>query len=205
MAGPSRRRVDHVHAAARHFVDDVGICIVRPELVRKGVPVVARRTQVFPDPVIEVVQEAVAQARAIGQRRDVAILIGPLIHGKGMEIAAVDVELVDHFRDCRIGRRPLVRADHGEGLILQIALYDAVEHILYHAERRIQDHAHGISVLVRVFHVLASDIAHALQLLHHHVALRHLVLQPRRRSESEFVIKSHIYTPFVFGLPFCCI
>ena len=145
--------------AARHLVDDVGIRVVRPELVREGVPVVARRTQVFPDPVIEVVQEAVAKARAVSQRRDVAILIGPLIHGKGMEIAAVDIELVDHLRDCRIGRRPLVRADHGEGLILQIALYDAVEHILYHAERRIQDHAHGISVLVRVFHVLASDIA----------------------------------------------
>ena len=153
---------------------------------------VARRTQVFPDPVIEVVQEAVAQARAIGQRRDIAVLVSPLVHGKSVEIAAVDIELVDHLRDCRIGRRPLVRADHGEGLILQITLYDAVEHILYHAERRIQDDAHGISVLVRVFHVLASDIAHALQLLQRQLAVR----QPRRRSESEFVIKSHVLFSF---------
>ncbi len=148
--------------------------------------------KVFPDPVIEVVQEAVAQARAIGQRRDIAVLVSPLVHGKSVEIAAVDIELVDHFRDCRIGCRPLVRADHGEGLILQIALYDAVEHILYHAECRVQDHAHGISVLVRVFHVLASDIAHALQLLQRQLAVR----QPRRRSESEFVIKSHVLFSF---------
>ena len=114
----------------------------------------------------------------------------PIVHSLKERLAdKVDVELVDHVGNGGVGAGPLVGADHGEGGIVDIGHQDAVEHILHHVQSGVHNHLDGVAVFIGVLHVLALDVAHALQLFQGQIA----VGQPGGGFKTEFIVQCHKY------------
>ena len=152
-----------------------------------GVPVINGRTQILTDAAVEMIHKGIAQACAVGQRSNIAVLVSPLVHSESVNITGGDVKLVEHVGNGGVSAGPLVGADHGERLILQVGHQNAVEHILHHVQSGVDNNLNRETVLVGVLHVLAFDVTDTLQFLQRQLA----VGQPGCGFKAEFIVQTH--------------
>ena len=166
---------------ARAAVNDIGLSQIRDHLsVVLNVLIcwcenmILRRPDIFIQIVVKVIFKSVSKAESPRFRRDVAILVGVLIHVESVQPAAIDLRLVQHVRQHPVVR-PRVGHDQHNRLPVVRSRFDAVKHI------KEQDDAHigirhyfyseiGIAVLL---HVLTPDFPHLFK--HFRIAVRHML------------------------------
>ena len=130
----------------------------------------------------EVLEEGIAEAGGVVQRGDVALVVGPLVHGEADEIPAVDLEHVDEVGKRDVGVRAGVAGDHDEGLVEVVGLLDVGEHV---GDLNGVD-AGGHDDLRLGLGVRGQDVllGHGAQ-PRHHVGVECSVRDPVRRLESK--------------------
>ena len=121
-----------------------------------------RHAQPLVDLINEVFQHGMREARLIGFRGDVALVVGPFVHGEDVHLAAIHLEIVDQLRQRNIGFRLGIAQDQRDFPVVFRSFPDAREQ--GGDEHRVGiEHNLDVEIRVRVlFQILAADLAQAL-------------------------------------------
>jgi len=158
---PARAAVDDVGAPAAALREHRGIIL--DVLRRRVVDLLERHPQLLVDPAPEVLQAGMREARLIVGRRDVAVLIRPLVHREDMDVATVDPQHVDRLRDRFVDGRTRIRQHHGQTLVEHVAALNPGDHVGNPHAARV---GHDCDAEVRIgmaFEILAADLANAVE------------------------------------------
>ena len=150
-----------------------------------------RGTQLGVNGLIEILHEGIGEAGLIGQGGDVALIIGPLIHGEGDDVAAVDTACIDGLHNRCVNAGVRVSGDEGELFVHVIGFHNLGEHI----HNRIRGDVRAdvdTEVRIRMLHdILSGHFAQPREYF--------LILEGHPRSRLETKI-THCKTPSVTDL-----
>lgn len=161
MSGPAGTAVANISAAFAALGYHLGI--VGDILGRGVMDVIERHAQILADRAVEILELRIGEAALIGGGGDISVVVRPLIHCEHINVAAADIVEVDDLGDGAVNNGARIREDHNALLIEHIGCLDACDHIADPDGSGIIDHM-DLEIRIRMNgHLLACDIAAALE------------------------------------------